>query len=98
MLRLPGHSGVLFFLPFLSLVIAPLRPSKIEGSPEPPPIRPRHARAGSVMMTNAPPPSFQAGVITTRSRSSYIRERLRYELVCVTVARTYGNLPMISLK
>jgi hypothetical protein len=52
-------------------------PIKIEGSPAPAPapIRPRHTRAGSVTMTDAPPPpSFPAGVTTTRSRSSYIRE------------------------
>jgi hypothetical protein len=52
-------------------------PIKIEGSPgpAPAPIRTRHARSGSVTMTDAPPsPSFPAGVTTTRSRSSYIRE------------------------
>jgi len=49
-------------------------PIKLEGSPDPAPNRPRHARSGSVTMTDAPPPSFPAGVTTTRSRSSYIRE------------------------
>ena len=46
----------------------------VEESPEPVPIRTRHARTVSVAMADAPPPSFPAGVTTTRSRSSYIRE------------------------
>jgi hypothetical protein len=49
-------------------------PIKVESSPEPAPTRARHARAGSVTMTDAPPFSYPAGVTTTRSRSSYIRE------------------------
>lgn len=50
-------------------------PIKLEGSPEPSPVRSQRARPVSIAMTDAPPPpAFPAGVITTRSRSSYIRE------------------------
>jgi hypothetical protein len=47
---------------------------KVEGSAEHSPVQSRRARAASVAMADAPPPVFPAGVTTTRSRSSYIRE------------------------
>jgi hypothetical protein len=52
-------------------------PIKVEDSPEPAPVSSRvrsRTRAASVTMTDTPPPAFPAGVTTTRSRSSYIRE------------------------